>query len=55
MLKKINSGTFNKSDYINLASLEKEEFFSFMRENYGDVLFEQAFKLIETNYNLIIE
>ena len=55
LLKSLKGGSFNQNDFVNVASLDWTGFSQYMIKNYGDIQFTDGFKIIEDNYQALID
>ena len=55
LAKSLKGGSFNQNDFVNVASLDWTGFSQFMIKQYGDIQFNDGFKIIEDNYQDLID
>lgn len=55
LIKSLKGGSFNQNDLVNVASLDWTGFSQFMIKQYGDIQFTDGFKIIEDNYQALID
>ena len=55
LIKSLKGGSFNQNDFVNVASLDWTGFSQFMIKQYGDIQFTDGFKIIEDNYQALID
>jgi hypothetical protein len=55
LIKSLKGGSFNQNDFVNVASLDWTGFSQYMIKNYGDIQFTDGFKIIEDNYQALID